>query len=193
MSSQSNPGSSDSPGSTLAFGLFFCRTLAASVEVFLHREIGERYLGLQAAAVLLLVPIFSLGFPGREIGPLLLFLVAYLVMCAVARVGSLVRRFRGRTWHTYYTGWPRLMSPRTKCSELTFKRFIEPALLLSGGVLLLAINRPLGAYLMLAGVGLFISVSATVIEARTRALDMYDALLQQELLAAQFRELRGER
>jgi hypothetical protein len=188
-----NPNPSDATGANLAWALFVCRSVAVSVEVFLHREIGERYLGLPAAAVLLLVPLYSLGWRGHDLWPLMLFLLAYLVMCCCARVGSLVRRFRGEPGHSFYTGWPRVMTARAKWSEVTFKRFVEPLLVLSFGFLILLANPPLGTYLMLAAGGLFISVNASIAEERTRALDMNDAVIHQEIVAERFRGMRGER
>ena len=152
----------------LAVGLFICRTFAVSIEVFLHRGMGERYLGLQAAAVLLLLPLYSLGWQGYDLRPLMLFLLGYVVMCGFARIGMLVRRSRGEHCHTHYTGWPHGIRPGAKCSELTVKRIVEPAVVMGAGFLLRQINPPLGTYLMLAAGSLFISVSASDAEERTR-------------------------
>jgi len=177
----------------LAVGLFICRSLSVSVEVFLHRGMGERYLGLQAAAVLLLVPLYSLVWPGYDLRPLMLFLLAYLVMCCLARVSSIAHRLAGEHCHSHYTGWPRGIKPGAKCSELTVKRVVEPAIVMAAGFLLRQVNPPLGTYLMLAGGSLFISVSASETEQRTRALDMNDAVINQEQVADRFRDMRSER
>ena len=88
---QQKPGMFESFRNSMGVGLFICRSFAVSIEVFLHKEMGERYLGLQAAAVLLFVPLFSLFWPGFDLRPLMLFLLAYLVMCFFSRVGSLSR------------------------------------------------------------------------------------------------------
>jgi hypothetical protein len=90
----------DTPGDALtrnspAILIFICRSLATSVEVFIHRDIGERYLGTQAVAVLFIVPLFGLGREGYDLRLLLGFLPAYLVMCVIARIGMLKRRWRG--------------------------------------------------------------------------------------------------
>lgn len=195
MSSSAPPetGPLEDTAVTLGWGLFFCRSLAASVEVFLHRGIGERYLGWQAAAVLVIVPLFGLGWEGYDQGPMMLFLMAFLFMCFCARISSIVRRVRGRPGHTFYTGWPRIMSDRAKWSEMTIKRFVEPLIVLCIGFLFLLVSPPLGAYLMTAAVGLFMSVSAIDLEDRTRALDMHDAVIHQEVVAERFRDMRGER
>jgi hypothetical protein len=177
----------------LSVGLFICRVLAVSVEVFLHKGMGERYLGLQAAAVLLLVPVYSLFWPGYDLRPLMLFLPAYLVMCFVARAGIAARLKRGEHCHSHYTGWPHGIKPGTKCSELTAKRVVEPAIVMMAGFLLRQFNPPLGTYLMFAAAGLLISVSASDAEQRTRSLDINDAVIDQEQVADRFREMRSER
>ena len=55
----SGQGMSVRGGMNLA--MFIVRTWATSLEVVLHHGTGERYLGWQAAAVLLLVPIGDVG------------------------------------------------------------------------------------------------------------------------------------
>lgn len=177
----------------LGWGLFLCRALAASVEVFLHRNIGERYLNWQAVAVLVIVPVFALGWEPHDSGPLMVFLMLYVLMCAVSRIRALRRRGQGSCEHSYYTGWPRLIGPKAKCSEMTFKRVFEPLLVVSGGFLLTAWNPPLGTYLMFAAGGLFLSMTAIEVENQSRALDMHDAALEQERLTERFRDLRGDR
>ncbi|MEM7398088.1 MAG: hypothetical protein AAF354_04015, partial [Pseudomonadota bacterium] len=56
-----------------------CQVLEASVAVFLRRRFGRRYLGGQAAAVLLLVPLWSLGWQEHDPTPLWWFLGLYLL------------------------------------------------------------------------------------------------------------------
>ena len=51
----SNAGASDARG-TMNLAMLIIQAYATSVEVFLHRHLGERYLGLQAVGVLVLVP-----------------------------------------------------------------------------------------------------------------------------------------
>ncbi|MBL8827916.1 MAG: hypothetical protein JNM18_13145 [Planctomycetaceae bacterium] len=188
---------SNTPGDVLvnnspALLKFICGSLATSVEVFIHRDIGERYLGTQAAAVLVIVPLFGLGWEGYDLRLLFWFLPAYLVMCLIARIGMLKRRWRGEQGHSYYTGWPRGFSGRGKVSELTMKRFLEPLAILTIGGFVCALDPPLGTYLMFAAGGLFISVNLSAEEDRTRVLDMHDAVIHQELIAERFRDLRRD-
>ena len=64
---------------------------------------------------------------------------------------------------------------------------------MGAGFLLRQINPPLGTYLMLAAGSLCISVCASEAEERTRALDMNDAVMNQESVADRFREMRSDR
>jgi hypothetical protein len=173
--------------------LFVCHAWATSVEVFLHRAPGSRYLGLQAAAVLLLVPLNVLFWKHHDIRGLLWFIPVYLMMCIFARIGMLLRWRRGEFCHSYYSGWPRIMGSKAKCSELTFKRFFEPVLVLAVGYLFYEFGQePLGAYLMWAAVCLFISVNASAHFHHLQAIDLRDSIIYQERLAERFRKLRGE-
>lgn len=54
---------------------------ATSLQVFLHCRFGERFFGPQAPAVLLLIPIYMVGWPHDDLRPMLLYLPAYLFMC----------------------------------------------------------------------------------------------------------------
>jgi hypothetical protein len=87
-----------------------------------------------------------------------------------------------------------MMGPKTKFSELTCKRFVEPVyVLLVGWTLWLLNEAPLGSYLMLAAVCLLVSVNASIAFDNIRVMNMHDAVIDQELIAERFRDLRGER
>jgi hypothetical protein len=175
-------------------GLFVCRIWAMSLEVFLHRDLGERYLGWNAAAVWVLVPLYLLGWQGYDCRPMVLFLPVYLAVCLAARAGMARRRLRGEQCHSMYTGWPRFLGPKAKISELRMKQVWEPAVtMLLGWAVRDEFNAPLGTYLMIGGVCLFISVSTSTAVERMQALDLSDAVLEQEMVAERFREMRGER
>jgi hypothetical protein len=188
---QSNPqDSGDTTRNGINIAMLIIRAWATSLEVFLHKGMGRRYNGIQAALVLLLVPFYSLAWPHDDLRPLLWFLLAFLVMCGVTRIGSLLRR--GQPCHSFYTGWPRLMGRTRKLSEVTFKRYIEPILVLAIGFALREnVNPPLGTYLMIGAGCLFLSVSVSVIEEQVRAEDMNDAVIEQSMVAERFRGMRG--
>lgn len=190
-SGKESGGSSDKSG--LPVLMFVVQAWATSVEVFLHRGFGERYLGLQAGAVLLLVPLYCLAWPHYDLRPMMMFLLAYLVMYCTARSKAVLRRWRGEQFHSYYTGRPRLMRLLPRCDEVAVKRFIEPLIVLGIGYLSAQGNRPFGTYLMCAAACLIMSVTMSVAWSRTRALDLNDAVFDQQEVAERFRAMRGER
>lgn len=179
----------------LGWMVFIAGAMSASVEVFLHKSdtFGERYLGIQAAAVLLIVPFCTQFWPGHDVTPLYVFLIAYLSMCLVVRIRGLVARRRGGPRvHTYYSGYPRAMRLFGRMSERTVKLAIEPLIVLVIGSLTLSVSEPLGAYLLVAGLALSLTVNLSVGYEHRRVLDMHDAAIGQKDIVDQFHDLRGE-
>lgn len=172
---------------------FFARALAMSVELFLHqgKSFGERYLGPQgvvAGAIMFFFPVF---WPEDDPEPMLWFLAAYLVLWMGAKVGIARRIRKGEPEeHSYYTGRPRLLRLTGGRAEMQIKSSLEPALAFIAGMVICGVNPPLGSYLMLAGVGLGISVTAIVQRDRMRVIDMNDAMLEQRRLSEQWRRDR---
>jgi hypothetical protein len=175
-----------------ALGFVF-RTWATSVEVLLHKRVGDRYLGLQAAAVLLLIPIYAMFWPGYDLRPLMWFLPVYLGGVAIARLDVLTGKRNGLRIHSFYSGYPRCMNRKTKMTELQCKRYFEPLYVASIGLgLYLLGEQPLGVYFMIAGACLFISVSMAQLQFEQRAKAMNDQVIEQEYVAERFREMRGD-
>ena len=169
-----------------------CRTWSTSVEVFWHRDFGDRYLGINALLVLFLVPIYGLFWEGYDIEPLMWFIPAFLVMCGIGRVGMVRRRLRGEQCHSYYSGWPRIMQPTVKFSEETCKRFIEPVLTLAIGWSFCDFFKqvPLGVFFLWAGVCQFISNNLAAAHERVLAQNLFDQVTEQQQVAERFRRMR---
>ena len=171
------------------------RTLATSIQVFIRGGFGARYLGLNAAAVLVIVPLFF-AFKRvtdfREIG---FYLGSYVVLCCLHKRGIKLRLSRGEVWHTYYDGEPLLQRfvPRLKCSEVTFKRWFEPFLVLGAGLLWAESNEPIGTYLMLCGASMACMTHMYQVQEATRLNDLNDSILDQQSLAERLRGSRGGR
>lgn len=177
----------------LGWVAFIAGALAISVEVFLHRSrtFGGRYVGMQAAAVILIVPLYSMFWEGYELMPLMRFLGAFLFMCFLVRLGGLARRSRdGQEFHSRYTGYPRLMRLMPRADERKVKGALEPLLVFFAGIFASPTSEPLGGYLILASVGLAVSVQFSVGYERQRVIDMNDAYLEQRYIAERFREMR---
>ena len=168
---------------------FVSRTFATSIEVFLHRRFGERYFGLHSAAVILAVLIYSTFWEGYDVTPLLGFLGFYFVACLGARAGIAKRRLTGDVEHSYYNGRPILLSfwPFKKAKERTVKG-LEPFLVFLTGAFVMPLSEPLGGYLMVASLGLLVSLGLAASYQRQRDLDLQDALIDQQNAAQRLRE-----
>ncbi len=105
MNEQQQDQGTNSFENNMAVAMFLVNTWAVSIEVFLHKGIGSRYLGFQAAAVLGLIPIYSLFWEGYDIEPLMLFLVAYVLALLARRLSK--QQYSG---HSFYCGFPRLLT-----------------------------------------------------------------------------------
>lgn len=172
------------------FGLL-CQVLEASVVVFTRSRFGRRYFGMQAAAVIPLVLLYSLFWRDRDPTPLMVFLGLYLVAWGIARAGIVRRGLRGDREHSYYSGAPSILRwPvfRRWLSERRAKLSVEPLLIAAWGVGLMPVSEPLGCYLMLAAFGSAMSMRIACAYERTRLADMQDQYIEQRQLAERFRD-----
>ncbi|MCA9639500.1 MAG: hypothetical protein KC492_02370 [Myxococcales bacterium] len=167
------------------------QTLEASVVVFLRTNVGERFLGLQAGAVIPLVLVYSVFWEGHDVRPLFAFLGCYLLACLSLRFRGIWHRRRGEIVHSQYSGTPLLMRApllRRWLSERATKSTVEPLLVLLLGYLLLSASAPLGSYLMLAAGGQFVSFQLALAYERQRLMDARDAYIEQRHMAERFRQ-----
>lgn len=175
---------------------FVARAFAVSVEVFLHRAdtFGERYLGLQAGAALLLIFFWPvLCEPHHDATPMLCFAGLFVLSCMLVRVRVFLRRRRGGPQpHTRYSGTPELLQRFKRLDEVKAKQTVEPFLTFIVGAVMLNFSPPLGGYLMIASAGLLISNGLAAEYERRRVSDMHDSYLEQRGVAERFRDMRGE-
>lgn len=176
--------------------VFVARSLAVSVELFLHRtdSFGERYLGLQTTGALVLIfswPVFC--EPIHDPRPMLVFLLAFVAMCIAVRARCALRRRRNLPQpHTRYNGTPRLMRFAGRMDEVKVKCMVEPFFTCAVGGVMLAVSPPLGGYLMIAGLGLMLSNSLMEGYERERARNMHDAYLDQRRAVDRLHDLRRD-
>ena len=191
MSNVQQQGNDRSRGGA-GFALLAMRSLACSVEVFLHRSstFGERYLGAQAVVALVIMFIFPAFDPQQDPTPLWLFACAFLVACTAIRGGIVRRRKRGELGpHTFYTGTPLLLG---KQKETAVKGVVEPVVVWIASAVAGEFSSLLSSYLALAGIGLLLSVSLTIAAERKRMLDMHDAYMEQRRAADDWRSMHRE-
>lgn len=191
QSQDTNSFASDSRG-TMNLAMLVVQAYSTSVEVFLHRHLGERYLGFQAVGVLLLVPFHAYLMPECDPSRLMLFLMAYLAACLLQRMGMLWRRWRGMVQHSRYNGYPWMLTGNTRIEEVFFKIWVEPLMVIGSGMLLIAVDRVLGSYIATAGFALHIKGRMVNLLSSSQTLDMRDAMLEQEQRAERFREMNGD-
>lgn len=174
-------------------GAAFAAVWACSIDVFLHEHPGRRYPGLLAAGVPILVMFYCLAWRGYDLTIMLLFLLAFLAFCVAHRLDSALPGRSALREHSRYTGTPRLMLHFPGVSEVTVKTWIEPAIVMVAGSLTAwAADPPLGWYLILGGLCQRISGGLALLNDQHRVMDLNDAVLEQELLSRQFRELRDQ-
>jgi hypothetical protein len=171
---------------------FLVQSGAVTVEVFLHSRFGERYIGGQAAAAVVLIPCFGMLFPEHDIRPLVYFLGSFLVTCFLQRVDIMRRLRRGDREHSMYNGFPRFLRKSRAYREQPIKETWEPTLVFIVGSLLLKFSQPLGLYLMFTAFCLM-SSNRIIREVEARRLaDLHDALFEQRLTMERLRQLQGQ-
>jgi hypothetical protein len=163
------------------------RGTALSLEVFLHRRIGCRYLGDGWGGVLVMLG-FVAGFP--HAGPLPYWTAAYGAVWAVLSVRATVDLWRGRYGHhTRYTGRPHLARLLPRWPEERVKQ-AEGAAALALGFALRPLSRATGDYLVLAAAVVLLQQFMFVSNEQNRAMDLHDASAEQRRVAERFR--RGQ-
>jgi hypothetical protein len=167
------------------------RSICLTLEVFTRRGFGSRYVGCGFMGVVVIF-LFSLFFPGQDIRVLLGFAVLYVIFWLIAFVNAGIRRWRRlEKMHSLYNGRPHIWRFLPNWKEKNVKHVEALAAILFGfGVHLL--NRPLGDFLMIAAIFVFLRGYNDGIRVRDRAIRMSDALIEQKVVAEQFREIRGE-
>ncbi len=172
--------------------MFLIHTWACSLEVFLHKNMGTRYLGFTAVAVFGLIPIFAVFWEGHNLEPLMGYLAFYFLMVIVTRATAVTRRLRGEICHSYYNGFPRLLNPKSRIDELQFKMFQEPLLVFIFALLVIQINQPLGWYLIFGAASLRFKSFVWSRVDDVKVMDLNDAMIEQSHLEERFRH-RGRR
>ena len=165
------------------------RAIALTVEVFLHRGFGCRYVGCGMMGTGIIF-VFAEFFPTEDPRPILCFLIAYAVLWLIATVGVLIRHWRGNDpVHSRYTGRPYLWHLLPGWKEENVKHLEALAVILLGyGVHFL--NRPLGDYLMFAASLVFLRGYNLAATRRSRAVEMNDSVIDQRLVAQRFRDMQ---
>lgn len=188
---------SQSPGgsikATAGFLAWAAETVSLPLELLLHDRVGLRFVRVRGGLAALLIVAFSMLFTGQNLLPLFALLFLFLGRCAI-HAAIWLHRTRTRAplppETTYFPGYPllwRLLSRRSQAAV----RWFEVAAVAIAGVLTSMISPPLGAYLVVAAVGLSFTLYLRYMAVMNRIWDMHDATVTQRMVADEFRELSG--
>jgi hypothetical protein len=193
MPQQSQRSQQPSPvASQLVIGLVegVIRSTALTVEIFLHRGFGVRYIdcGLLGMVVMF---VFAMCFPDQNTRPLLCFMAVYGVVWLITTICTLIRFWRGKNVvHSLYTGRPFLWRLLESWREQNVK-YVEALLVILLGYGVHHLNRPLGDYLMVAASVVLLRGYNIAAQRRLRAMEMNDSVIEQRLVAERFRDMQG--
>jgi hypothetical protein len=165
------------------------RSICLTVEVFLRRGFGRRYVGCGFMGVVVIF-FFAQCFPYQDDRLLYCYLVVYGILWLFACVNVLIRCWRGKNnGHSHYSGTPYLWRLLPSWKVENVKKLEALAVILLGyGVHYL--NRPLGDYLMLAAALVFMRAYNLVVQQRDAAIQMNDRAIEQRQVAERFREMQ---
>lgn len=160
---------------------------ALTVMVFLRRKIGFRFLDLMKIQIMVVL-LWAYGtFSSITFGPaagviIFLFSLAVLIAAIIERRLRWREIKRGISWHTYSRGisW---FSGFLPFPEIMVRRFVDPAVALIPGIALFFIFRPLGFYLILSAVSLFVFETIDYQKQIDRMLDQIDNLVESEVVS----------
>jgi hypothetical protein len=169
------------------------RVLASPLEVILRKNFGSKYFGIPSAVALFTVPMWALFWPDASPVGLWVLWVLFIVMQLRARLESVRMIAKGEVVHTRFNGSPRLASVFKRMPEQKIKAGLEPLLVFIVGVLLMQVSPPLGSYLMVAAFSLGFNHSVIEAVERAQALEMNDALIEQQSVAERFRNMQRDR
>ncbi len=141
---------------------------ATTVTVFLRRGFGAEALGLNG----IVAAVIILGYAGFTHSPeVITFFWVWLGFVAYQRMYGFSLRRQGRVLHSRYAGWPEV-GMRFAKSEKAARQVVESIVCVVAGAALWLFSEPLGQFIMLAPIGLFVSqgIEAQVINKRLTAL-----------------------
>ncbi len=193
---QEQPQQREGNGNGVGFNIvvLLLRSIAVTVEVFLHRRFGSRYVGLQGVLGIVMILVFAAIIPAPGTWGLIIFLFAYLKACLYARAGVLWRKLQGQECdHTLYSGYPYLMRVLPRWNELTVKRLVEPALVFLVGCAVAHFIPALALYLFIAAGALFMTVNQAEAYERRRAEVMRDSVIEVQQRAERVRSMWNHR
>ncbi len=160
---------------------------ALTTMVFLRRKVGFRFLDLLKIQVMVVLLLAYGAFSTITFGPaaggiVSLFAFVVLILAIIERRMRWREIKQGISWHTYSRGisW---FSSFLPLSETAVKRFIDPAAALILGIVFFFLFRPLGFYLILSAVCLFLFETIDYQKQIDLMLNQLDNLVESEVVS----------
>lgn len=172
------------------FILFILSLFTFPVEVFIRKNLGERYFTLPKVLLgfvfLNLYTLFVGGLLGRSSILIGLVLLAYLVLCAMHAWAIRKRKKAKRLCHSRYLGdslrfWQKLPIYE-KIGQYGVQRWLEPSALIGLGVVFFFITKFWGVFLLFSGFALFLKHYAIHREFVSHLLNTIDKRIEGEQL-----------
>jgi hypothetical protein len=165
------------------------RSVALTVEIFLHRDFGAGYVGCGVIGIAVMLG-FAIHFADQDLRPLMGFMAVYGLRWLFLAILAAIRYWRGKDMqHSHYNGEPYLWRFLPDWKETSFKHLEALVMiLLSYGVRCL--NVPLGDYLMIASSMALLRVYNLVARQRHRAIAMNDRTIETQIVADRFRDMQ---
>ncbi len=139
-----------------------------------------------------LIPGYCLAWSPSNAFPVICFYFLFLGAAVAKAIRAYLRMRRGQSDHTRYSGRPNVLTTFPRLSEDKAKKYVEPLFVFTAGLLLVHLTPALALYLCVGAACVHLSAWETEKWMRTRALDMNDAVYEQQDIAERFRGLRGE-
>jgi hypothetical protein len=165
----------------------FVRSIALSLEIFLHAQIGSNYIDCGVAGILVLF-IFRNLFDLSEGAPLFWFTVVFALVwfCRMCKSIYLRHRNRLRT-HSMYCGRPHLWRLLPSWRE-EYVKHLEALVMIGLGFAVRLLNHPMGDYLIMAATLMLIRSVKLAFDLYRRVVDMQDSALEQRYIGQQFQQ-----
>lgn len=166
--------------------VFLADSAALTATVPFRRNLGERAIGTRGFVGLVLMLLYTLAWPREPLHWYLVWIAIFVGCCCFRRWEAVRRRRKGWTGHSRYEGeslWyplaQRLSRHPQKWSQEQFKMRGEPMCLFVSGMMLLAMDRALGTWLVLASICSMLSSAVHGAVAHRRRLDLNDIRAEQ--------------
>jgi len=174
---------------------FIFRSLSLSFEVFLRKNIGERYLTIFHLIALFAFYILLVLFTVEKIAAFDEFVVQgfFIVSLVVGIIHIIAAKKRHRKKieiHSYYSGTPTISKYISNAEEHIIKMYYEPLAIVSWGIVMYYVGQHhyysvygLGLYFIGGSIVLFIKGQIEYYIGRNRYLDALDKKIESEMLS----------